>query len=154
MVRSNDPARPQFNLPITGTIATGQLHVTPTTLTFPQTPIAANLPQLPPGLPPTIHRGPTRMTTVYNLGAADITIVGPSLRAIDAAGAVSPHFALWLAEGSALAPNNRVLRGGESFVIVVEFAATAPGDHSARIEVRATDPTQIPATVTIEGRAV
>jgi hypothetical protein len=154
VLRSNDPARPHIDLPITGTVAAAQLVVTPTELLFPQTPIATNLPPLPPGLPPTLRPGPTRMTTIYNQGAADLTILGPSLRAIDAQGAVSPHFALWLADGSALAPNDRVLRSGESIVIVVEFAAAAPGDHAARLEVRASDPTQIPATVTIKGLAV
>lgn len=153
-VRSNDPSQPQIDLSITAVVAMGQLLVVPTELMFPETPVAANLPQLPPGLPPTVHRGPTLTTMIHNLGPANLTILGMSLRAIDASGTISPHFTLWLADGSALLPNDRILRSGDSVVIVVEFAAAAPGHHVARLEIRASDPTQMPEAVTAKGVAV
>ncbi len=151
---TDDPQRPRVDVAVTASVASGQLLVTPTLLAFPNAPTAADQPALPPGLPPTVHRGPTRMTTVYNLGAADITLRGPSLQALDASGAVSPHFTLWQADGSPLPPTDRLLRSGESLVIVAEFSAAAPGDHIANIEVRAIDPTQVPATARLEGHAI
>jgi hypothetical protein len=151
---SNDPARPRLEMAVTATVAMGMLLANPGALQFPQSPIAANLPQLPPGLPPTVHRGPTRVTTIYNQGAVNLTLQGASLRVRDLNGAVSPHFILWQADGAPLAAADRPLPSGASLPIVVEFAATVAGDHTARLEVRATDATQAPAIATMHGVAI
>jgi hypothetical protein len=152
-LRSNDPVQPLVDIPVTAAVASGGLLVTPTELMFPNSPIAANLPQLPPGLPPTVHAGSTRSTTIYNLGAANITLRGNSLRAVDAAGNTSPHFALWRIDGAALAAVDTPLAAGASLTVVVEFRAAAVGAHEASITVRANDPTLVPASVAITGTA-
>ena len=151
---SNDPTRPRLELAVTATIAMGLLLANPGAIEFPQSPIAANLPQLPPGLPPTVHRGPTRVTTIYNQGAVNLTLQGASLRARDQNGAVSPHFVLWQADGAPLAAADRPLPAGASLPIIIEFAAASAGDHTARLEVRATDATQAPAIATMHGVAI
>jgi hypothetical protein len=154
VINSNDPSQPRLELAVNATVAMGMLLANPAALEFPQSPITANLPQLPPGLPPTAHRGPTRVATLYNLGVVNLTLLGASLAALDQTGGLSPHFTLWLADGSPLTAVDRPLASGNSLAIVVEFTAALPGDHSARLEVRASNAAQAPAIVTMHGIAV
>ena len=46
------------------------------------------------------------------------------------------------------------LPAGASLPIIIEFAAASAGDHTARLEVRATDATQAPAIATMHGVAI
>jgi len=133
-IRCNDPVRPQLDLQITGAVAATDLRADPTDIVFPATPVAANQPQLPPNLPPTVHRGPTRSFHIYNTGVADATIQSLSILGIRNS-SVSPHFKLWADDGSPIAPTTRLLRAGEGLLLIVEFSAASPGHHEAKIEV-------------------
>jgi len=153
VLTSNDPARPRVEVPVTGFAASGQMMVSPATVNFPNTPIGANLPQLPPGLPPTLHRGPTRIVSVFNVGATNLTIRAASFRVITA-GNPSPHFVLWRADGTALPQADTVVRAGDSLIVIIEFFAAAAGNHAGQLEFLCTDPSVPVATVPVQGIAV
>ncbi len=81
-------------------------------------------------------------------------LAGASFRPLTVAGGVSPHFRLWRDDGTALPVVDIVLGGGQTFIVVVEFAAASIGGHVARLDIRATAPSPASVAVTLRGRAV
>jgi hypothetical protein len=154
VLETNISGLPEIEIDITGFAIASELLVTPTALRFNDSPIAANLPPLPPGLPPTVRQGSTRSITVGNTGLADLNLTADSFRALDLNGVDSPHYRLWDVQGSALSTAPRTLRSGETFVVVVEFYPQAPGDHSAVINIQRAGAAQPTIPVSISGRAL
>ena len=155
ILESNDPSQPRAELRLVGfASAPGTLLVTPLEIRFNDSALDSAIPPLPPGTPPTVHRGATRSTTLYNTGTGTLTIQGSSFRALDPNGAVSPHFHLWQVDGSAMGQVNRVLPSGASLPVVIQFLPTVAGEHEALLEIRSTDPTQSVVVVRVSGRGV
>lgn len=155
VLESNDPQEPRVELPVAGFAAgLGSVFVQATSLVFNTTIIEANQPPLPPGLPPTVHLGSTRTTTVVNLGPGPLTVLAATFRIPQPNGTPSPHFRLWLADGSAPAPVDRVLQGGQSLALVVQFLPTVAGSHQATLTIRTGDPVQPAIAVSLAGVGV
>lgn len=155
VLESNDPAQPRVELPVVGFAAgLGSLYVESLSLAFHDTVIEANQPQLPPGLPPTIHLGATLRARIFNLGTGPITIQAATFRIPQPNGSPSPHFRLWLLDGSAPAPNDRVLLGGEELTLVVQFLPTTVGPHQATLTIRTSDAVQPVIPVALAGVGV
>lgn len=85
VVESNADNDPVLRVNLFGAGAASSQLVMPTEIAFNPSALAA-VP--PPGL------GSTRSLTVYNVGVATLTVAGSSLRIVDGAGQVSPHFEL------------------------------------------------------------
>jgi hypothetical protein len=151
---TSDARFPEVEIEVTGFSIVAALLVTPASIQFNDSPIEANLPPLPPGLPPTVHLGSTRSFIIGNTGLPDITVTAGSFRVLDAAGAVSPHYRLWDAQGAPLAAAPLTLRSGETFVVTVEFLPQTPGNHDAAVNVSSNDPAQPVLQVTISGRGL
>jgi hypothetical protein len=154
VLETSHPAFPTVDIPLTGFAVVASLLVTPISIQFNDSPIAANLPALPPGLPPTIHLGSTRSITIGNQGLADLTVTGASFRVLDAAGVPSVHYRLWDVQGVAVPNAPMVLRSGATVVIIIEFLPQTAGDHMASMSVAATDPAQPVIQVSISGRGL
>lgn len=155
VLESNDPEAPRVELPLVGFAAgQGSVFVQTLALAFNDTIIEANQPPLPPGLPPTVHLGSTRSTTIVNLGPGPLTILAATFRIPLPNGAPSPHFRLWLADGSAPAAADRVLQGGQSLPLVIQFLPTVVGPHQATLAIRTSDPAQPAVPVSLAGLGV
>ncbi|MEM9593043.1 MAG: choice-of-anchor D domain-containing protein [Acidobacteriota bacterium] len=152
VLNSNDPDRPRHTLRLVGTSAVGSLRLSSSVLDFGSYPLDADIPPLPPGLPPTLHRGRTRTLTLYNTGTADLTVEGASFRVFGGGGAPSPHYRLWNVDGSPRAAADLVLRAGLAASVVVEFLPQVAGDHPATLRVQSSDPAAPVLDVAITGR--
>jgi hypothetical protein len=151
---SNDPNHPQSTLPLLAVAAEGTLLVLPANLNFGPTPIDADIPPLPQGLPPTVHRGSTSAVTLYNTGAAGLTILAASFQVTDANGAPSADYHLWKVDGSVVAQVNQPLAAGGIYTLVVQFLPITAGLHPASLQISSDDPTQPRFTVNITGTGV
>jgi hypothetical protein len=151
---SNDPDRPHIEIELFGVTAAGMLLVMPTTLAFADTPLDGNIPPLPPGVPPTVHRGSTLATSIINTGAASLTVLAPSFQALDATGAISKDFRLWNVDGSQVQLADQIVRSGAILTLVVQFLPITAGLHNATIGIRSDDPTQPLFTVNLSGTAI
>jgi hypothetical protein len=151
---SNDPDHPRSQLSVFGVAAAGTLLVLPTAVHFGDTQLDANIPPLPPGLPPTVHRGSTSGVTLYNTGAAGLTILAASFQVTDANGVPSVDYHLWNVDGSAVQQVDLPLAAGAMHTLVIQFLPIAAGLHAARLPIRSDDPTQPLVTVNVTGTGI
>jgi hypothetical protein len=142
VLETNDPANARFDLPVSGTGFTSQLYVAPQRIDF------GDAPTLPPGL------GLGRGLTLANTGIADLNIEAASFRVLDAAGAASPHFALYTPAGVPIPQAAVRLHSGEQMSVTVRFRPTVAGNHAATFTVRSDDPARPGVAVEFTGRGV
>jgi hypothetical protein len=150
---SNDPNHPQIALPLLGIAAEGTLLVLPPNLNFGPTPIDADTPPLPHGLPPTVHRGSALAVTIYNTGAAGLTVLAASFQVTDPNGP-SMDYHLWNVDGSTAVQVDVPLPAGAMHTLVVQFLPIAVGPHPANIRIRSDDPAQPVFTVNVNGNGI
>ncbi len=154
-ISSNDPLRPLIELPLVAfAVSPGSVYVESRSLAFNDTLIEALQPPLPPGLPPTIHRGSTRRLRVVNLGAGTLTLFGTTFQALMGLGGASPHFHLWLADGTVATPVSRTIAAGQAFELVVQFLPVAVGTHRATVTIRSGDPAEPEIPIALIGVGV
>jgi len=155
VLESNDPAQARVEIRLFGAAAPpGALFVQPTAIQFNDSPLDANIPPLPPGLPPTVHRGSARGMNIYNTGGAPLTVEASSFVVRGANAAVSNDYHLWQTDGSAMPQADRVLLSGAFLTVIIQFLPVTAGQHDVTMEIRGTDPTQSVIIVNIQGRGV
>ncbi|HEX6095555.1 MAG TPA: choice-of-anchor D domain-containing protein [Thermoanaerobaculia bacterium] len=142
VIDSDDPVRPHVEIRLIGFGAAANLLVMPAALPFSNTAVGGGFPE---------NRRPL---SLFNTGAASVTVTGNSFQLVDPVGNVSPHFQLLDNGGQPLARQDVTLRSGDQFAMQVRFRPTAAGEHFATLRLRSSTAGQPDVTVLCSGRGV
>ena len=146
MIESNDNNQPQLAVGLFGAGIASSLLVMPTNIVFNDSPLAG---ALPPGV------GSRSGVNILNVGAAALTVTGPSFQVLDqATGQQAQDYQVLDRNGQIVRQDDVRIEGGALVALSVQFRPITAGDHPARMEIQSTDPAQLPTIVSITGRGV